>query len=263
MDLSWVLNWTPTELSHENLQNWWFGFGSWNWPLEKDNHLPSLHFLSSSSSRYCSGVRGVGGFLSSNVYPWSWGRWTNFASCVLMCLRNTYCSNYIISHDPWGWYVYLHERLLSMANVGNYTSAMDRMGMNMESKVGDFSSAVQSPGWWLNLKWMEDFMICIFRANSKWYFLHQLPGRSLTINIPSNRYALYIQDHMILKSWFYLDNQWVKQLRCKTFVLKNKNITCLLGGWVTLQNSHILPLGLDSLTKIQPFRKLTWQDLKM
>ena len=30
--------------------------------------------------------------------------------------------------DPWDWYIYLHEWLIFMVNVGKYTSPMDPMG---------------------------------------------------------------------------------------------------------------------------------------
>ena len=31
-------------------------------------------------------------------------------------------------YDPWDWYIYLHEWLILMVNVGKYTSPMDPMG---------------------------------------------------------------------------------------------------------------------------------------
>ena len=31
--------------------------------------------------------------------------------------------------DPWDWYIYLHEWMIFMVNVGKYTSPMDPMGI--------------------------------------------------------------------------------------------------------------------------------------
>ena len=36
----------------------------------------------------------------------------------------------ISQNNPWDWYIYLHEWLICMVNVGKYTSPVDGMGIN-------------------------------------------------------------------------------------------------------------------------------------
>ena len=36
-----------------------------------------------------------------------------------------------IPYHPWEWYIYLHEWLIFMVNVGKYTSPMDGMGIDL------------------------------------------------------------------------------------------------------------------------------------
>ena len=38
-----------------------------------------------------------------------------------MCLNKTKHSPKSIPEDPWDWYIYLHEWLIFMGNVGKYT----------------------------------------------------------------------------------------------------------------------------------------------
>ena len=47
----------------------------------------------------------------------------NNANAMVSCSTNPY--------HPWDWYIYLHEWLILMVNVGKYTSPMDAMGKIM------------------------------------------------------------------------------------------------------------------------------------
>ena len=42
-------------------------------------------------------------------------------------------------YTPWEWYIYLHEGLFLMVNVGEYTSPMDPMGWLNQKKTFFFS----------------------------------------------------------------------------------------------------------------------------
>ena len=56
---------------------------------------------------------------------WQWWQWCTWA----IWMHTPYPYHL---WDPWDWYIYLHEWLISMVNVGEYTSPMDEYGLGIQ-----------------------------------------------------------------------------------------------------------------------------------